>query len=169
MNRKDQFAKVITYSVGGEIENISSDEADLRIIKSVLKINFVLGDKLGITLKEDSPIEMFLEFIEKLNKFLPKKKMANRKTIVVNRHYKSYTVYIGRGTKFGNKYEIGPDGTREDVIAKHKKDFDNNPELQEAVWNELRGEIIGCSCKPLACHGDTYVEYIEKRKENETS
>lgn len=72
-NRKDQFAKVITYSVGGEIENISLDEADLRIIKSVLKINFVLRNKLGITLKEDFPIEMFLELIEKLNKFLPKK------------------------------------------------------------------------------------------------
>lgn len=74
MGRKDQFAKVITYSVDGGIENISPEEADLRIIKSVLKINFVLGNKLGITLKEDSPIEMFLEFIEKLNKFLPENK-----------------------------------------------------------------------------------------------
>ena len=73
MSRTDQFAKVVTYSMGGEIENISSEEADLRIIKSVLKINFVLNDKLGISLKEDSPIEMFLEFIEKLNKFLPEK------------------------------------------------------------------------------------------------
>ena len=69
MNRKDQFAKVVTYSVGGDIVNVSSEEADLQIIKSVLKINFVLGDKLGITLKEDTPIEMFLEFIEKLSKF----------------------------------------------------------------------------------------------------
>lgn len=90
-----------------------------------------------------------------------------KKTVVVNRHYKSYTKYIGRGTKFGNDYRIGPDGTREDVIAKHKKDFYANPELQEAVWNELRGEIIGCSCKPLACHGDTYVEYIENRERTE--
>lgn len=69
MNRKDQFAKVVTYSMGGEIENISPGEADLQIIKAVLKINFVLQNKLGITLKEDSAIEMFLEFIEKLNKF----------------------------------------------------------------------------------------------------
>ena len=93
------------------------------------------------------------------------------KTVVVNRHYKSYTVYIGRGTKFGNNYQIGPDGSREVVIAKHKKDFYNDPGLQEAVWNELKGEIIGCSCKPLDCHGDTYVEYIRNRmgKNNETS
>lgn len=94
-----------------------------------------------------------------------------RKTIVVNLKYKEYTVYIGRGTKFGNKYLLGYDGLRGDVIAKHKKDFYNNPELQEAVWNELRGEILGCFCKPLACHGDTYIEYIEnrERQENETS
>lgn len=104
-----------------------------------------------------------------------------RKTIVVNLKYKSYTAYIGRfpsvsnppveRNKFANPYRIGPDGTREDVIAKHKKDFYNNPELQEAVWNELRGEVLGCFCKSLACHGDTYVEYIENREriENETS
>ena len=105
------------------------------------------------------------------------------KTIVVNLKYKGYTKYIGRYSrrwrnppdapenKFANLYRIGPDGTREDVIAKHKKDFYDNLELQEAVWNELRGEILGCFCKPLACHGDTYVEYIENREriEDETS
>lgn len=99
-----------------------------------------------------------------------------KKPVVVNLKYKSYTKYIGRYSKeyqnprnistnkFANPYRIGPDGTREDVIAKHKKDFYNNPKLQEAVWNELRGEILGCFCKPLACHGDTYVEYIENRE-----
>lgn len=96
------------------------------------------------------------------------KECPESKTVVVNRHYKSYTVYIGRGTKFGNNYRIGPDGTREDVIAKYKKDFYENPELQEAVWNELRGEILGCSCKPLACHGDIHVEYIENRERIES-
>ena len=71
MNRKDQFAKVVTYSVDGKIENINPEEADLQIIKSVLKVNFVHRNKLGITLKDDTPIEMFLEFIEKLGKFSP--------------------------------------------------------------------------------------------------
>ena len=93
------------------------------------------------------------------------------RTIVVNIKYKTCTVYIGRGSKFGNKYRIGPDGTREDVIAKHRMDFKNNLELQEAVWDELRGEIVGCFCKPFACHGDTYVQYINDRmkKNNETN
>ena len=106
-----------------------------------------------------------------------KRNLKMDKTIVVNLKYKSYTKYIGRYSrryrnppdapenKFANSYRIGPNGTREDVIAKHKKDFYNNPELQEAVWNELRGETLGCFCKPLACHGDTYVEYIRNRME----
>ena len=178
MKRKDQFAKVVTYSVGGEIENISPEEADLHIIKSVLKINFVLRSRLGITLKEDSPIEMFLEFIKKLDKFSlknQKKKKVIRKTVVVNLRTDTHTKYIGRSRQkphgeFANPYRIGFDGNREQVIALHKMDFNNNLGLQEAVWNELRGETLGCFCKPHACHGDTYVEYIENRErtENET-
>lgn len=73
MNKKDQFAKVNTFTTeaGGKIirDTISSNEADLQIIQSVLKINFVLHNKLGIALKENSAVEMFLEFIEKLGKF----------------------------------------------------------------------------------------------------
>lgn len=93
--------------------------------------------------------------------------MAVLRTMVVNLRTASYTKYIGRSRglngKFANPYRIGPDGSREDVIVKHKKDFENNLELQEAVWNELKGETLGCFCKPLACHGDTYVEYIRNR------
>ena len=89
--------------------------------------------------------------------------MAVLRTTVVNLHATSFTKYIGRGSKFGNKYRLGFDGSREEVIAKHKKDFYNDPELQEAVWNELKSETLGCFCKPEDCHGDTYVEYIRNR------
>jgi len=89
--------------------------------------------------------------------------MAIKRTIVVNLRKSSHTKYIGRGSKFGNPYRVGFDGSREAVIAKHKIDFYANKELQEAVWNELKGEILGCFCFPLACHGDTYVEYIRNR------
>ncbi len=96
--------------------------------------------------------------------------MAIKRTIVVNIHKSSHTRYIGRGSKFGNPYMMGIHGSREAVIARHKKDFENNPELQEAVWNELKGETLVCFCMPLACHGETYVEYIRNRmrKNNET-
>lgn len=73
MSRKDKFAKVLVLELqDGMIvksKAISVDKSDLQIIKSVLKINFVLRNRLGISLKEDSAIEMFLEFIEKIGKF----------------------------------------------------------------------------------------------------
>ena len=100
----------------------------------------------------------------------------NRETTVVNvKHPHAHTPgsphfftwYIGRGTSFGNKHRLGFDGSREVVIAKHKKDFCVDPKLQELVWETLRGETIGCSCKPEPCHGDTYVEYIKLRIKND--
>lgn len=78
-----------------------------------------------------------------------------------------FTRYIGRGTKWGNNHRLGLDGSREVVIAKHKADFIEDLELQEAVWNELNGQVLGCSCKPEPCHGDTYVEYIKLRIKND--
>jgi len=74
MSRKDQFVKTRTFNVGGAETHVTEDQADLHIIGSVLKINFVLRDRLGITLKEAPPVEMFLEFIEKLGKFNDKSK-----------------------------------------------------------------------------------------------
>ena len=86
---------------------------------------------------------------------------------VVNRRVEKETVYIGRGSKFGNKFRIGKDGTREEVIEKYRK----------WLWDEIRkgrvtieelialdGETLGCYCKPLACHGDVLVEAINWAK-----
>jgi hypothetical protein len=63
-------------------------------------------------------------------------------------------VYIGRPSKWGNPFVIGPDGTREDVVRKFEKYLHANPELLEAAKLELRGKDLVCFCAPLACHGD---------------
>ena len=42
---------------------------------------------------------------------------------VVNRRKSSFDVYIGRPSKWGNPFEIGKDGTREEVIEKFEVDF----------------------------------------------
>lgn len=64
------------------------------------------------------------------------------------------SVYIGRPSKWGNPFSIGKDGTREDVISKHKKYFLSNPELIAAAKIELKGKDLVCFCSPKACHGD---------------
>lgn len=68
-----------------------------------------------------------------------------------------YDVFIGRPSKWGNPFRIGIDGTREEVIAKHKEWIKRQPDLL-ADLHELRGKRLGCFCKPLACHGDTLAE-----------
>lgn len=76
------------------------------------------------------------------------------------REHSDYT-YIGRGTKWGNPFELGRDGSRREVIAKHKQALMHG-ELQHLLDDlyELEGRILVCHCKPAACHGDTYIELL---------
>lgn len=78
---------------------------------------------------------------------------------VYNKHHNDAppdAVYIGRPSKWGNHYVIGRDGTREEVIAKHKADI--TPKMRAEIKQELKGKNLLCFCAPLPCHGDTYIE-----------
>lgn len=61
-------------------------------------------------------------------------------------------VYIGRGSKWGNPFRIGPDGSRDDVIRKHEARLHNQHRLLRAL-DELRDCDLVCYCAPLRCHG----------------
>jgi len=80
-------------------------------------------------------------------------------TTVVNLRYEEYDVYIGRGSKWGNKYVIGRDGNREEVVDKYEKDIRQNEHLLSLLY-ELKNKRLGCFCKPLSCHGDVLVKLI---------
>lgn len=110
--------------------------------------------------------------------YLPKQRVMDRNmpyrtvvlelTKVVNRDKGDpYDVYIGRGTIWGNPYQMGVDGDREEVIRKFKYDFDNgllkvSGDLETNLSN-LRGKQIACHCKPAACHGDVIAEYLNSQ------
>jgi len=64
-----------------------------------------------------------------------------------------YDVYIGRPGKWGNPFQIGRDGTREQVIARYERWLSEQPELLAAL-PELAGKTLGCWCAPKVCHGD---------------
>ena len=83
-------------------------------------------------------------------------------TRVVNRRREQFDVYIGRGSKWGNPYRIGPDGSREEVIAKYREYLLRTPHLIAAL-DELRGKTLGCYCSPLPCHGDVLVGFVNRR------
>lgn len=58
------------------------------------------------------------------------------------------SVYIGRGTPWGNPFRVGKDGTREEVIAKFEAQV-----LPGLDVEPLRGKPLVCFCVPLRCHG----------------
>lgn len=84
---------------------------------------------------------------------------------VVNRRYHKPTpedVYIGRPGHWGNSFQLGRHGTRDEVCDKHlaywRKVLRGNPE----ALRPLVGKTLVCYCKPLRCHGDNYVLLIEE-------
>lgn len=76
---------------------------------------------------------------------------------VLNKHHHPepvYTaVYIGRPSKWGNPYVIGPDGTREDVMRKYREFIPLQTDLLKDL-HELKGRDLMCWCAPAECHGD---------------
>lgn len=102
--------------------------------------------------------------------------MRNKTTCVVNRHIEPYDAYIGRGSKFGNPFEIGKDGDRAEVLGKFKSHFYRKlkKERYRKIVEALKGKRLGCSCRPkegfqgrVLCHGQIIVAYLEKVKSEE--
>lgn len=100
----------------------------------------------------------------------------NRMTRVVNKYHDSYDVYSGRGSIIGNPYEIGVDGTREEVIEKYKIWFNRKlkKERFRAALKKMKGKRLGCFCRPpegfqgrLLCHAQIVWSYLEEKPPEE--
>lgn len=94
-------------------------------------------------------------------------------TRVINLRSEEYDIYIGRGSPFGNPFTHLQRPTlaseqvssRAEAIARYREHFQEMlkvPEFREQVL-ALRGKTLGCYCKPLPCHGDVIVEWLDNR------
>ncbi len=66
------------------------------------------------------------------------------------------TVLIDRRTKWGNRFRIGRDGSREQAIALYRADLWRRIHAGEVALEELAeldGCWLACHCDPLPCHG----------------
>jgi hypothetical protein len=95
------------------------------------------------------------------------------KSRVVHCKKEKYNVYIGRPSKWGNPFTHWPDGT---TLAKHVVEDREAAVNAYREWitngdgkhllndlHELKGgKILGCWCKPQACHGDVLLELLDK-------
>ncbi len=87
---------------------------------------------------------------------------------VLNKHQAGVpadAVYIGRGSKWGNPFRIGPDGDRAAVIAKYERWLCDQRHLLLAL-DELRGCDLVCFCAPRACHGDLLLRLANASRED---
>jgi len=88
-----------------------------------------------------------------------------RKTTVINiRSGAEYDILIAAPSIYANPFHISKSLSREACIKLFKKDFDikikKNKQFRQAVM-DLKGQRLGCYCKPLKCHGDVYVKWLE--------
>jgi hypothetical protein len=78
-------------------------------------------------------------------------------------------VYIGRSSPCGNPYEIGKDGSRQEVIDKYRKDFHKeikrSRSFKKAVMKLLGCDLV-CWCAPLPCHGQVIIDWLRTREES---
>ena len=84
--------------------------------------------------------------------------------MVVNKRDSKYDVYIGRGSRWGNRFVIGKDGDRNEVIEKYRVWLWNEIKegrVSKKDLRELKNKKLGCFCKPLACHGDVLMKAID--------
>src|SRR3990167_7488225 len=56
------------------------------------------------------------------------------------------TIYVGRGSKWGNPYKVDYHGSREEVIAKFEQMIYANESLQIEIKNKLKGKNLACWC-----------------------
>ena len=100
----------------------------------------------------------------------------------INAKRSNFTDYIGRSmpggwgggaglpqSVFHNPFRIGRDGTREEVLLKFIE-YWYAPEqwdVRRAAWYLSEDAVLGCWCKPEACHGDIIAGYLAWRWEKQ--
>ncbi len=108
---------------------------------------------------DDNGYSLHIYYLFNLLEFkmkLIKTQIINIKDAPLNwRKNKNY-VYIGRPSKWGNKYKINKekDQNRLDVIIYFMLQI-LGIDIKNII-NELYGKTLVCYCKPKICHGDVY-------------
>lgn len=80
---------------------------------------------------------------------------------VHNKHHRTAppgSVYVGRGSPYGNPFVIGKDGDRDEVCDRFEREI-----LPMLDLRPLKNKHLVCFCKPARCHADALLEAANKR------
>jgi Domain of unknown function (DUF4326) len=99
-----------------------------------------------------------------------------RTTVINIKSGAPYDVYIGRRNRFappdkpgndgyfGNPHHLISEAERDRAVEEYRADFlrrvESDPVFRRRVLM-LRGQRLGCFCKPRACHGDVIAEWVD--------
>ena len=95
--------------------------------------------------------------------------MKDDRNLVVHCKKEPYDIYVGRGSKWGNRWSH-LEGTKAEFVVKTRREaidayeawIRTQPQLL-ADLKELKGKRLGCYCKPhYDCHGDVLVKLIQE-------
>ena len=67
---------------------------------------------------------------------------------------KGKAVYVGRGSEWGNPYQIPQDGDRACVCRNYAKHYIEFKGFKDRIVEELAGKVLVCFCSPETCHAD---------------
>ena len=71
-------------------------------------------------------------------------------------------VRVDRGSRWGNPFVLGDDGTRDEVIGAYRDHYlPHKPSIRSRI-GELRGKLLACWCAPEPCHGDVLAELTNR-------
>lgn len=74
------------------------------------------------------------------------------------------SIYVGRGSAWGNPFKIGNDGTRAEVISKFRL-YAIQKLLRDKDWlMPLKDKDLVCYCAPKPCHADVIIELINSER-----
>ncbi|WDH36926.1 DUF4326 domain-containing protein [Pseudomonas chlororaphis] len=155
----------------GFIERFAG-ENDLKFKVYALEVELIKNATHAVLFQDEERNCFFALFNELLDREIPIRKVNLKITKVSNKDLgESYDVYIGRGTLWGNPYQMGKEGTRDEVIEKFSYDFERRflkfPEKFDENIEKLRGKTLGCHCKPAPCHGDVIAKYLNSQDDGE--
>lgn len=79
------------------------------------------------------------------------------------------TIYVGRGTIWGNPWKIDENTTRATSLYNFRKSLEltaaRNPSYFELLLAPLRGKNLACFCAPGdACHADIWLEFANGKE-----
>jgi len=64
------------------------------------------------------------------------------------------SIYIGRGSPYGNPFPITKTDDRDAVCDKFEQLVESSTELKAKFISELKNKDLVCFCAPKRCHGD---------------